>query len=931
MTQSEPTTREALDVAASLGVDPAQGLSAEEAAKRLESYGPNELVGKPPVPLWRRILEQLNDALVILLLFAAAVSMGAWVIEGAHGVPVEALVVVAVVIFNVVIGIVEESKAADAVAALAEMTQAQSLVCRDGQNTIINASDLVPGDILILGEGDQVGADARILKASSLRIAEAALTGESTPVTKSPESLSGKVAIGDRTNMVFRGTAVTGGSGRAVVTGSGMATQMGSIATMLDETAEEDTPLQQEIDGVSSMLGRVVIAIALIIMVTIAIVQRPETASDWVTILLLGVSLAVAAVPEGLPAILSVVLALGVRRMAERNAVVKKLSSAETLGSASVICTDKTGTLTQNEMTIKEIITSSGRATLSGVGYAPKGELVVVGGQDSLAIIEESRILLEAGALANDAQLKNTNGRWEITGDPTDASFLTAVGKAPGLDEEIAKAERLADVPFSSERKMMSTLHKNAEGEVLLLAKGAPDVLLERCSSVLVNGQNIPLDDARRAELLANVAELSSQAYRTLGVAVRTSDLPSPEDFGESSEHDLVYVGVVGIIDPPRSEAAVAIEEAHRAGIRVVMITGDHPETARKIAQDLGIVGERSSVMVGHEIEDVTDAELQEIARTTSVYARVAPEHKLRIVDALQADHQIVAMTGDGVNDAPALKSADIGIAMGITGTEVTKDAAKMVLADDNFATIVAAVREGRVIFDNIKKFLRYLLCSNMGEVLTMFFGVVLMGVIGLSEAAETAGVHLALPLLATQILWINLVTDTAPALAVGVDPELDDVMANPPRSLKDKVIDGVMWKTIMSTGFTMAFVCLLTMDLWLPGGLIPGGTDDLETVRTAVFTTLVFANLFSVLNARSATLSAFHGMGSNKLLWGAIALGVVLQIVVVELPILQTAFGTASLDLTHWLVALGLSSFVLWVEEGRKAIARSRESSLSL
>ncbi|MDN6486769.1 MAG: HAD-IC family P-type ATPase, partial [Ancrocorticia sp.] len=719
-TQVDPIAGRTDEIAASLHVDVEQGLTQQEAARRLETYGANELAGKPPVPLWRRIVEQLNDALVILLLAAAAVSMAAWALEGAQGIPVEALVVVAVVIFNVVIGIFEESKAADAVAALAEMTQAQSVVLRDGQNKLIHAADLVPGDVLILGEGDQVGADARLFKASSLRVAEAALTGESTPVTKSPEPLSGNVAIGDRTNMVFRGTAVTGGAGRAIVTGTGMSTEMGNIATMLDQTEEEDTPLQREIDGVSKLLGRVVIAIALIIMITIAIVQTPESASDWVTILLLGVSLAVAAVPEGLPAILSVVLALGVRRMAERNAVVKKLNSAETLGSASVICTDKTGTLTQNEMTIKEIVTSSGRATLSGVGYAPEGELE----SSSLAVVEESRALLEAGALANDAQLNNRDGRWEITGDPTDAAFLTAVGKAPGLGEQITRAERLADVPFSSERKMMSTLHRNAEGDVMILAKGAPDVLLEHCSEVLVDGQHVRLDEDRKAGLLSQVEELTAKAYRTLGVAVRASDIPAPEDYDESCERDLVYIGVVGIIDPPRAEAAVAIEEAHRAGIRVVMITGDHPETARRIARDLGIVSdEDDSVMVGHEIEEASEDQLQELARDISVYARVAPEHKLRIVDALQAEGQVVAMTGDGVNDAPALKSADIGIAMGITGTEVTKDAAKMVLGDDNFATIVAAVREGRVIFDNIKKFLRYLLASNMGEVLTMFFG----------------------------------------------------------------------------------------------------------------------------------------------------------------------------------------------------------------
>ncbi|MGO1591088.1 MAG: cation-translocating P-type ATPase [Ancrocorticia sp.] len=922
MAYADAPIRESDEVAESLGVDPLIGLSVSEAAARLEQYGPNELVGKPPVPLWRRILDQLNDALVILLLIAAAVSVGAWALEGAQGAPVEAIVVIAVVVFNVVIGIVEESKAADAVAALAHMTQAQSLVLREGQNCEINASDVVPGDILILSEGDQVGADARIVKASSLRVAEAALTGESTPVTKSPEALSGKVAVGDRTNMVFRGTAVTGGAGRAIVTGTGMESEMGNIATMLDETEEEDTPLQKEIDGVSSMLGRVVVAIALIIMIAIAIVQTPETASDWVTILLLGVSLAVAAVPEGLPAILSVVLALGVRRMADRNAVVKKLHSAETLGSASVICTDKTGTLTQNEMTIKEIITGSGHATLSGVGYAPEGQLEAAGG--SLDIIDECRVLLEAGALANDAQLKGVDGRWEITGDPTDASFLTAMGKAPGLGEQIERAERLAGVPFSSERKMMSTLHRNAQGDVMILAKGAPDVLLDRCSTVLVTGENVPLEAAQRAAILENVQSLSSQAYRTLGVAVRTEGVPAPEDFDESAEHDLVYLGVVGIIDPPRVEAAEAIEEAHRAGVRVVMITGDHPETARKIAQDLGIVGQDAPVMVGHDIEEATSQELREIARTTSVYARVAPEHKLRIVDALQEDEQIVAMTGDGVNDAPALKSADIGIAMGITGTEVTKDAAKMVLADDNFATIVAAIREGRVIFDNIKKFLRYLLASNMGEVLTLFFGVVLMGVIGLTEAADAAGVHLALPLLATQILWINLVSDTGPALAVGVDPEIDDVMANRPRSLQDKVIGKEMWLTIMTTGFTMAIVSIITMDLWLPGGLIPGGTDDLDTMRTAVFTTIVLCDLFAVLNSRSATLSAFRDIGSNKLLWGSIALAVLLQICVVEIPFLQAAFATESLDLAHWGVALALSSLVLWVEEVRKVMKRS-------
>lgn len=847
-----------------------------------------------------------------------------------------------VVTFNVGIGLVQESRAADAVAALAKMTEAHSTVIRDGELWDIPATDVVPGDILQLAEGDEVGADARLLAATNLRIAEASLTGESTAVEKNAGVLSGRLALGDRANMAYKGTAVTGGTGRAVVTATGMGTEMGSIATMLDETKEEETPLQLEIDRVGSLLGRVVVAIAVIIMITIALLQTPQSASDWVTILLLGVSLAVAAVPEGLPAVLSVVLALGVQRMAQRNAVVKKLSSAETLGSASVICTDKTGTLTQNEMTIKQVVTASGTTEITGVGYEPKGEAIVAktNGNGSKAAekadaFREARAVLGLGSLANNAQLAHRDGRWEISGDPTEAAFLSASRKLEGLQNRLDKLNRIAEVPFSSDRKMMSTLHRDPYGALTLISKGAPDVLLEKCTKVMVGNTVVDLDDQWRQHILDDVERLSAQAYRTLGVASRPirdhEDVaqngadPTNGDFNDSYERDLVFAGVVGIIDPPRAEVRDAVDEAHTAGVRVVMITGDHPQTALRIASDLRIVEPGATVLTGHDIDDMNDDDLRVAARTACVYARVAPEHKLRIVDALQADHQIVAMTGDGVNDAPALKSADIGIAMGITGTEVTKEAAKMVLADDNFATIIKAVREGRVIFDNIQKFLRYLLCSNMGEVLTMFFGVVLMGVIGLTAAAQDSGMHIVVPLLAVQILWINLVTDVAPALAVGVDPELEDVMQRPPRSSKQRVIDGPMWVAIMSTGFVMAVASLGTLDFWLPGGLINVGQESVEVARTATFTTLVFANLFSVFNARSATQSAFHGLFRNKFLWGAVLFGFLAQIAVVQIPFLQTAFGTVSMTFAQWLTSFAFASLVLWAEELRKMFLRKK------
>ncbi|MBE7325102.1 cation-translocating P-type ATPase [Nocardioides sp. Y6] len=920
----DPSLLDADAVGRELDVDPSTGLSEEEAARRLATDGANELRGKKPVPTWRKILTQFQDPLIYLLLAAVAISLIAWIIDGAPGTPIDALVIAAIIVLNAVLGYTQESKAENAVTALGTMTAAVSTVLRDGKLRTVPSAELVRGDVLVLDEGAAVGADARLLSANALRVQEASLTGESEAVTKDPTTLGHQVPLGDRLNMAYKGTAVAQGNGRAIVTGVGMDTEVGSIAEMLDATVEEPTPLQNEVAAISKMLGAAVVVIALVVMLTIILVDGVTEPSDLVIVLLLGVSLAVAAVPEGLPTILSVVLAIGVQRMAKRNAVVKKLSAVEALGSASVICTDKTGTLTRNEMTIQRIVTASGTAEVSGIGYRPEGDVRSDASQLVDAHLHEARLLLGAGSLANDAQLTERAGAWEIVGDPTEAAFLVAARKLAGTTERMSRFERRAEVPFTSERKMMSTLHRESNhGTHVLLSKGAPDVLLSSCTRQQVGRETVPLTDQSRAELLAEIEGLSADAFRTLGVAYRSVTDQSADDdieIDQSWEEDLVYVGVVGIIDPARSEVAPAISEAHRAGIRVIMITGDHPSTASRIAQNLGIIEAGGRAVTGVELDALDDAELLVLTREVSVYARVAPHHKLRLVDSLQSDGQIVSMTGDGVNDAPALKSADIGVAMGITGTEVTKEAARMILADDNFATIVAAVRQGRVIFQNIKKFLRYLLSSNVGEVLTVFLGVVFAGVIGLNEASDGSAV--VLPLLATQILWINLITDSTPALAMGIDPEIDDVMARAPRKMTDRAIDARMWKGIASIGLVMALSTLFAIDLFLPGGLVEGN-DTLDVARTAGFTTLVLAQLFNSLNARSETTSAFHGLFANKWLWGAIGLGVALQVAVVEVPLLQVAFGTAPLDLTHWAACVALGSIVLWYDELRKLTLR--------
>ena len=920
--ETDPSLVDARAVVRRFRSDPDRGLSSEDAAQRLASVGPNEIATAKPVPSWRKLVEQFRDPLIYLLLAAIVISVVAWWVEGADGLPFDALVIAVIVVANAVLGYVQQARAENAVAALARMSATTATVVRDGVQVRVATRELVPGDLLVLAEGDTVAADARLISAATLRVAESSLTGESEPVLKDARTLPEPAALGDRFDMVFNGTAVTQGVGRAVVTGTGMATQMGQIADLLHATHEGPTPLQREISRVGRMLGIAVIVIAVVVMGTIFLVFGVHTLGDVVTALLLGVSLAVAAVPEGLPTILTVVLALGVQRMAAHHAIVKNLSSVETLGSASVICSDKTGTLTRGEMTIGCVVTASGEVTVTGAGYRPDGQVVhdgvpLTAGSD---LWNETALVLGGGSLANNATLREEDGEWVIQGDPTEAAFMVAEIKLGTQDDRTGRFQRQGEIPFTSERKMMTSLEADAQraGRLAVVTKGAPDVLLDRCSHVQVGSRHELLDIDGRARILRDVERLSDEAFRTLGVAYRPLDVWAPPALDDSLERGLVYAGTAGIIDPPRAEAAVAIAEAHRAGVRVIMITGDHPRTASRIARDLGIVEPEHVAVTGLELDRLDADQLRQTVRHRSVYARVTPQHKLRIVDALQADHQIVAMTGDGVNDAPALKAADIGVAMGLTGTEVTKEAANMILADDNFATIVQAVREGRGIFLNIKKFLRYLLSSNMGEVLTVFFGVVLAGVLGLAHVDGTV----ALPLLATQILWINLLTDSAPALAMGVDTETEDVMSHPPRSLQDRAIDGRMWGGVLLIGLVMAAVTLLTIDMFVAGGLIEG-THSLNNARTAGFTVLVLAQLFNALNARSETATAFHRLFSNAWLWGAIALSTVLQVAVVHLPVLNEAFTTAPLTGTQWLVCVAMASTVLWVSEIRKLVLR--------
>jgi Ca2+-transporting ATPase len=902
-------------VVTALGTHLQKGLTQSEAENRLKTLGRNELQTEAGIPAWKKFLGKFKDTFVILLLFATAVSLGIWFFERESALPYEAITIFAVVLLNAIMGYVQESRAESAVAALRQMAAPHANVIRQGERRSIPTAEVVAGDILLLEEGDTIPADARLIQSVALQTSEAALTGESLPVLKDVAPINGPRGLGDRHNMVFSGTSVTYGHGRAVVVATGMQTEMGRIAGMLHNVPMESTPLQKELDRVARMLAILVVFIALIMIATLFIFENVRGFSAVIQVLILSVALAVAAVPEGLPTIVTAVLAAGVRRMAKHNAIVRRLSAVETLGSANVIASDKTGTLTRNEMTVRKVVTASGTVVLSGTGYVPEGE-VKEEDRDSVSDVvhKEMKRALCVADRANNAELQQKNGSWSVLGDPTEGALIVAARKA-GLDVDRLEArfERVGEIPFSSERKLMSTVHSDFDQErFMVFTKGAPDLLLARCSFELVGETRRPLSDRRRAEILETNEELAGEALRTLGVAFR--DLPKEDyeegRFDESVENELVFAGLIGMIDPPRPEARTAVERAQQAGIRPIMITGDHAKTASVIARELGISRD-GRTMTGAELNSIKDEKLPRVVQEVSVYARVNPEHKLRIVKALQKQGAIVAMTGDGVNDAPALKTANIGVAMGITGTDAAKEAAAMVLADDNFATIVKAVEGGRAIFSNIQKCLRYLLSSNTGEVLTMFLGVVMAGALGL----QADGSGIVLPLLATQLLWINLVTDGFPAFALGLDPADPEVMNRPPRPKGEGVITRGMWTNICLAGVVMAVGTLAVLDASLPGGFIEG-EGSMRYAQTMAFTTLMLFQMFNVFNSRSNDESAFRGLFHNPGLWLGLGVSILLQVLVVHLPFFQQAFSTSSLSAADWMRCTLVASSVLWVLE---------------
>lgn len=911
-----------------LGCDPAHGLGRTEAASRLAADGPNQLHTAAAPPAWRRALAPLAEPLSLLLTGAAALSLAVWWLQGAIGAPVDSLVIAAVVVLNTGISAWQQARADQAVAALARLSAATASVRRNGQLLRVPAASLVRGDLLVLAEGDAVAADARLLRASSLGLLESALTGESAVVAKHSDTLPAARALADRSNMVWQGTAVAQGHGLAVVTATGMATGMGAIARLLDDTVPPATPLQAEVARLGRWLGWGAAAVALVTVAAVALLAMPRSLADALPLLLLGVSLAVAAVPEGLAAIVSVVLALGVQRMARHHAVVRQLAAVETLGCASVIATDKTGTLTRGEMTVVRLATASGQARCSGTGYGPGGQVLLPATTDlplpASPQADEAAALLGCAALASNASVhQDKHGAWVAQGDPTEAALGVADAKLGDRRWPAQRHTRFGELAFSAERQRMATLvrdHQRADAP-MLVCKGAPAVVLARCTQRWVGTALQALDAAQRDQLLAEVATLSGQALRTLAVASR--DLTAAEAAAAPSdalEQGLAWRGVLGLMDPPRPEAAAAIAQAQQAGIRLVMITGDHPATALRIAADLGLAAAGASALVGPQISALDDAALATAAQSSSVFARVAPSQKLRLVRALQQGGAVVAMTGDGVNDAPALRAADIGVAMGLAGTEVSRQAARMVLTDDNLATLVQAVREGRGVFDNLRKTLHYLLSSNLGEVLVVLGGVLGAGLLGLG----VPGGAVVLPLLATQVLWINLVTDSGPALALGVEPVDPAVMQRPPRPRQARLVDAPLTWAVLRGGLLMAALTLLTLDAFLPGGLLPG-SGSIDLARTAAFSTLVLGQLFNALACRSATASALTGGFGNPWLGASIALGAALQVAVVHLPLLNQAFGTVPMSPAQWAGCVAMASGMLWGSELRKWLVRQR------
>ncbi len=869
-----------------------EGLSQSEAAERLEKNGKNKLVEGKKESLIHRFFKQLAEPMTIILLVAAAISAGVEIYEGlqpghSFGFPTDVVIILAVVLINAILGVFQESKAEKAIEALQEMSKAQSKVIRDGKLIFIPSEDLVVGDIIVLEAGDAVPADARIIECASLKIEEAALTGESVPVDKKVESLkageNGDVPLGDRKNMVFMGSTVVYGRGKAVVTATGMDTEMGKIADALANAQEGKTPLQIKLAGLSKILTYLVIGICIVIF-GVQLIRGGLALDSIIHSFMLSISLAVAAIPEGLATVVTIVLSIGVTNMSKRNAIIRKLTAVETLGCTQIICSDKTGTLTQNKMTVVD-------------HYG-----------------DDEALLANAMSLCSDAEFDTEVGT--AVGEPTECALVNYAEKL-SLSKNTQKAlfVRIGEVPFDSGRKMMSTIHRTPDGALIQFTKGAPDEILKRCTQVLINGAVVELTDAKRAEILAANKGMADRALRVLAAAKKDLSAEPAAYDSETVENNLCFVGLVGMIDPVRPEVKAAIEECGSAGIRPIMITGDHKDTAVAIAMELGIIQSAEQAITGAELDTISDEDFETKVEQYSVYARVQPEHKTRIVNAWRKKGRVTAMTGDGVNDAPSIKNADIGVGMGITGTDVTKNVADMILADDNFATIVSAVGEGRRIYDNIRKAIQFLLASNLSEVLAIFFATLL-------------GFTIFEPV---QLLWINLITDCFPALALGMEKPEADVMNRQPRDSKEGIFAGglgwaVFYQGVLVTGITLISYFIgrnYLAELHHAEAIAAGQYDAATLGTTMAFLTLAMCEVFHSFNMRSLHGSIFTIKGQNIWLWGAGLLSLLLTSLVVLIPPVAEIFSMVGVGLDEYLIALGLGFTIIPIVEIIKLFGR--------
>jgi Ca2+-transporting ATPase len=916
-------------VAAELKTRLDSGLSSPEAEARLQRFGHNELREKPPTPFWKLVAAQLNSFIVILLIVASVVS-------AVLGDTLEAIVIMAIVVLNAVLGVVQENRAEAALAALKKMAAPEAEVIRDGHRQKVSSRLVVPGDVVLLEAGNFVPADLRLIESVNLKIDEASLTGESAAVEKrASDVFQEEVPLGDRKNAAYMGTMVTYGRGKGIVVGTGMSTQMGLIAAMLQSFEDEPTPLQKKLDQLGKTLGIAALFICGLVFVVYVVraLTQPEidVGTAVVNAFLISVSLAIAAVPEGLAAVVTISLALGMREMIKRHALIRKLSAVETLGSATTICSDKTGTLTQNEMTAVQLWVHHAPLMIEGRGYQPDGIFRRPDHHNREVDVRddvEASGLLWAAALANDAQLEQTGETegqltYRMVGDPTEGALIVAAAKANLWRSELEQRyPRVAEVPFDADRKRMSTIHELrdvAEDDgspfvprdkgYVVCVKGAPDLLLEQSTQLLHRKGPLPMEDHDRDEIVKANSGMASQALRVLGVAYRKLDHLPEKIAADDIERDLIFVGLVGMIDPARPEVKPAIAKARGAGIRTVMITGDYRETARAIAGEIGLLRRDGQVHTGAELDDMDDAALAKEVDHTDVFARVSPQHKVRIVEAFRARDQVVAMTGDGVNDAPALKRADIGVAMGITGTDVSKETADMVLTDDNYVSIVSAVEQGRIIYGNIRKFVFYLLSCNVAEI-----AIILI--------AALAG--WPPPLTAIQLLWLNLLTDGAPALALGMEKGDPDIMQQPPRPMKEPIINRIMVIRIavMTVALTAAVLTAFLI------GLNEHGQDLAETMA---FVTLALAELPIAFTTRSERYPLYKlGFFTNRWMQRAVGLSIVLTLAVIYVPFLNRPFNTVPLTLEHWVIILPLVILPALVAEVSKFFVRRGEQRIS-